>query len=217
MAYFNTTLGTEIALHPSQMDNNIYKHLKNNLIRRYQGKCFNKYGYISKIYKIESYTGGQINPEDSTASALYHIKFSCKLCHPLTNSIITCEVMGINKSIIYLQNGPIHILLFEGKDLINQEKFTYDDRRNTWLANIGDKKAIPIVAGVYINIKVINVLMKNGSDVIIVYGSLEGLATDNERNESIRVREDDDIKILEYDKFITETTTEISETEENKF
>ena len=44
--YINTHLHATIGLYPSQFDNDIYKHLKNNLIRKLQGKCYKHYGYI---------------------------------------------------------------------------------------------------------------------------------------------------------------------------
>lgn len=200
--YFNTNLYSTVSLHPSQMDNDIYKHLKNNLIRKLQGKCYKSYGYISKIYKIEERNGGIIIAEDSSASATYHVKFSCKLCKPLKNTTIICEVIAINKSLIYLRNGPIHVLIFEGKDHINQNNFVYDEKRNVLLAKIEKDKGIPVVTGTFVKIRVINTRIENGATRIIVFGTLESIASKKESDESITTRESDDIESIEYDKYI---------------
>ena len=110
--YFNTILHSTVTLYPNQMDNDIYKHLKMNLIRKLEGKCFGMYGHISKIYKITDRSEGMLVPEDPNASVVYNIQFSCKLCRPLKDSIIICEVDKINRVMILFRNGPIHIFIF---------------------------------------------------------------------------------------------------------
>jgi DNA-directed RNA polymerase subunit E'/Rpb7 len=90
------------------------------------------YGYISKIYKIEERHGGEIIAEDPTASATFKLKFSCKLCRPLKGTTIVCEVVSINKTIIGLRNGPIHMIITEGN--INLDNFVYDEKQNVCLA-----------------------------------------------------------------------------------
>ena len=199
--YFNTYLYTLVSLHPNQMDNDIYKHLKNNLIKKLQGKCYKSYGHISKIYKIEERSSGILIPEDTYASALYKIKFSCKICKPLKNTIIVCEVVAINKSLIYLRNGPIHILIFEGHDQINQNNFIYDERRNVLLANIGNGKGVPITIGTFVKVKVIDTRIENGSNRIIVLGILESLSNKKENDESITMIEKDDDTFVDYKEY----------------
>jgi DNA-directed RNA polymerase subunit E'/Rpb7 len=201
--YFNTFLYSTVSLHPSQMTNDIYIHLKNNLIRKLVGKCYKSYGYISKIYKIEERSTGKLIAEDPTASASYDIKFSCKLCRPLKNTVIVCEVIQINKSLIYLRNGPIHVFIFEGSDNINKTNFVYDERRNVLLAVIGNGKGIPVVIGTYIKIKVDDCRIENGSNKIIVLGILESLATKNDIDDSLLIRENDNIPFVEYDEYLT--------------
>jgi DNA-directed RNA polymerase subunit E'/Rpb7 len=200
--YFYTYLYTNVTLHPSQFDNDIYKHLKNNLIRKIQGKCYKQYGHVTKIYKIDELSGGNIIAEDTSASALYKVKFSCKICRPLKKSIIVCEVIAINKSLIYLRNGPINVFIFEGSGNVNLNNFIYDERRNVLLANIGGGKGIPVVAGTYIKIQVINSRIVNGSNKILVFGTLENIASKEEINDSIESKENNDVQFVEYDEFI---------------
>lgn len=212
--YFNTYLYTTVTLHPSQMNNDIYKHLKNNLVKNYQGKSYKSYGYISKIYKIEERKGGMMIAEDSSASATYQVKFSCKLCRPLKNTTIICEVKAINKSLIHLVNGPINVLIFEGHDQVNQNNFIYDDKRNVLLANIGNGQGVPVTPGTYVKLRVIDSLLENISQKIIVLGTLESLATKKEINESINNKENDDAEFINYDDYIKEKGSETLENNE---
>lgn len=207
--YFNTYLYTNVTLHPNQMNNDIYKHLKNNLIRKLQNKCYMNYGFVSKIYKIESRAGGQIIPEDPSASAVYKIKFSCKICRPLKNSTVVCEVVGINKSIIYLRNGPIYMLIFDGH--INMNNFMYDDKRNVWIAYTTGDKGIPITKGTYVSAKIYDTRIEDKSDRILMLGILESIATKQEIDKIIEMRENDDDKYIEYEDYIKDDNIVVQE------
>jgi len=197
--YFNTNLYTTVSLHPSQMDNDIYKHLKNNLIRKLQGKCYKSYGYIIKIYKIEERSEGKLIAEDNSASASYDVKFSCKLCKPLKNTLIICEIIQINKSIIYLKNGPIHVFILDNGGNINQNNFIYNDRKNVLLANVGNNKGVPVIVGTFVKVKVIDTKIE--TQRIIVLGTMESMATKKESDESIVMRERDD-EFIDYNEYV---------------
>jgi DNA-directed RNA polymerase subunit E'/Rpb7 len=222
--YFNTYLTTEIVLHPSQMNNDIYKHLKNNLIERFQDKCFQHYGYITKIYNIEERKGGNVIAEDPTASAKYVVKFSCRLCKPLRNSVIVCEILGINKAIIHLRNGPINVVVLESN--LNSNNFIFDEKRNIFLAkDENDKIGLPILKGSYVKVKILNIQIEDKSLRILVSGSLEMLASKEEIERMILDRENDHNEFVDYDSYITkqkndlqpsESLSEASESEENK-
>lgn len=200
--YFNTFLYTRLSLHPSNMNNDIYKHLKKKLTLL-QGKCYKAYGYISKIYKIEEQSSGELIEEDNSASAFYNIKFSCKICIPLKNSFIICEVQSINKSLVHLINGPIHVLIFDTKANINQNNFKFDDKKNVLMAKTGANGdvGVPIVKGTFVKIKVIN--NKIEPDKIFVLGTMESLATSEEIKESIMMKENDNKKFIDYDEYTT--------------
>lgn len=220
--YFNTYLTTEIVLHPSQMNNDIYKHLKNNLIERFQDKCFQHYGYIIKIYNIEERKGGNVIAEDPTASAKYVVKFSCKLCKPLKNSVIVCEILGINKAIIHLRNGPINVVVLESN--LNGNNFIFDEKRNIFLAkDENGKTGSPILKGSYVKVRVLNIQIEDKSLRILVSGSLETLASKEEIERMILDRENDHNEFVDYDAYITkqesdvqssESSSEVSESEE---
>ena len=66
-----------------------------------ENKC-NKYGYVIKIFKIIEYDNGVIEPENFMAFAIYNVKYSARLCKPIENTKIICEIEIINKVIIVL-------------------------------------------------------------------------------------------------------------------
>lgn len=200
--YVNTYLYSTVSLHPSQFGNDIYKHLKNNLARKLQGKCYKSYGYISKIYKIDERQGGDIIAEDPSASALYKVKFSCKICKPLKGTTIICEVMAINKSIIHLRNGPINVLIFEESGSINKNNFIFDDKKNVLLAKIGNNQKIPVVIGTHVEIKVVATRIEHNSNKILIMGTLENIASKAGTEESIKQREHDGLAFTNYDDYV---------------
>jgi len=216
--YFNTYLSSNISLHSSQMKNGASKFLKENLIKRMQGKCYKKFGHITKIYNIVDKKRGIIIPEDSTSSALYEVKFGCKLCKPIDGTIIICEIIKMMKSIILLKNGPIDIVIFEGKGHINETNFVYDDKRNTYLAKINQDKGIPVKIGTYVQVKVISTQIEDRSSKLIVIGTLERLATQDEIDNSIDILNNDDLPFIKYDdyenKFSKKEVEEVEEVEE---
>jgi len=199
--YFNTELYCRVALSPNQMDNDIYKHLKNNLIKKYQGKCYKSYGLIVKIHKINERSAGMLIAEDASASAYYNVKFSCRLCKPLKNSIIVCEVMAISKSIIYLKNDKIDAFVLDSRNDVNPNNFIYDEKRNALIANIGNNQGVPVIEGVFLKVKVQGVRIEHGVNKIVVIGTLESMASQKESNDSIIKRDDDDEDYKNYDEY----------------
>lgn len=200
--YVNTYLYSKVSLHPSQFDNDIYKHLKNNLARKIQGKCYKGYGYISKIYRIDERQGGEIIAEDPSASAIYKVKFSCKICRPLKGTTIICEVMAINKSIIHLRNGPINVLIFEESGAVNKNNFIFDDKKNVLLAKIGNNQKIPVVVGTHVEVKVVASRIEHNSNRILIMGTLENIASKANIEESIKQREFDGLTFTNYDDYM---------------
>jgi DNA-directed RNA polymerase subunit E'/Rpb7 len=202
--YFNTYLYDTVTLYANQMNNDIYSHLKSNLINKHQNRCFGKYGYISKLHKIEEKTGGKLIPEDPMASAVYDVKFSCKVCRPLKESIIVCEVIAINKVLVHLRNGPISILIFEASGHINKENFVFDERKNLLMAYIdkNKKQGVPVIKGTFVKVKIIDVHMENNAERIVVIGTLESIASKTEIEESVKAREMDGVGYVNYNEYI---------------
>lgn len=174
--YINTTLETDILLYPHQMDNNLYKHIKNNLKEKIEGKCYSKYGYIVKIYEITDYSNGIIVPEDLTGVATFHVKFTCKLCRPIENQVIICKYIK-NKPDICFQNGPIEIIV--GNRGVG-DKFFVDNKTNKLLYKLENNQTKEINIGDYVKATVYNIVFSNKSTNILSIGTLTDIATDDE-------------------------------------
>jgi DNA-directed RNA polymerase subunit E'/Rpb7 len=194
--YIKSYLFTDVKIMPQQMDNNIMKHIKSNLVKNVQGKNFYQYGYVSKIHDV--YTdkkNAYIIPEDPAASAEYKIKFGCTMCYPLNSSIIVGTVRSAIESMIYVTNGPL-LIVVNAMDSINRSIFSFNSKLNTWLAkkdsNVtiltsesGATKYVPIKEGIYVKIRIINKKITAGEDKIICLGYLEDLATSEEVKDNI--------------------------------
>lgn len=176
--YIVTVLNTIVTLSPNQFDNNIYIHLKNNLIRLLEGRCYRNYGYVSKIYEILKRNNGEIVPEFPSGSASFDIKFSCKLCYPLINKHIICKVERINQLIIKLVNGPIQVIATISPDRMNKDVFFTDQNKNLRY-KIGDKSQL-LTPDTFVKIKVVSKTFNDTDTFIIVMGYLENIATRNE-------------------------------------
>lgn len=145
--YKNVEQYTQILLEPYQMNTDFKIHLKSNLKKKVEKKC-NKNGYVDEIYKILSYGDGIMKPENLSGNALYKIKYHCRLCLPIDNSIIISQVKVINQDLIITINGPI--MNFIPRDNIDTtiwdilENFKHKHKENEKL-KIGDYVLVQIL------------------------------------------------------------------------
>lgn len=191
--YITTVLSTTILLTPQQLDENMYNHLKQNLIKKMEGKCYRNFGYISKIYQIKSYGDGMIVPENPMAGVLYDINFSCRLCNPLKNKEIVCEVFKIKGMLINAVNGPITVIVT--LDRINGEIFYYDAITNKLMVKSTDnttshevkqrtqKESGLSTSGSYVKILIENKKIYDSNNIIYTIGKLTGIANEDEIKE----------------------------------
>ena len=180
--YITTELTTSISLEPSQMNNNIYKNLKSNLINRFLGKCFKDYGYITKIYDISKYSDGYVIAENPKSAARFHVTFNCKLCFPLLNKQIICKIDRANRQIMRLNNGPISVLV-TSKDRINKNIFFIDQKTGNLIAKKGDK-SVPVSIGDYVKVTIESRQFNDQDTMIMAMGFLEDIATEAEVKEN---------------------------------
>lgn len=200
--YFNTTLTHEIGIHPNQMNSNIYINLKNNLIEKFQNKCFGSLGYVCKIYGIVDKKGGLITPENPNLPAIYSVVFKCKFCRPIRGNIIIFEVKSINSAIIFLVNGPINCIIFEGNEQINKNNFTFDEKKNELIGHIDNETGTRVVVGTHVKVKCIDMMIQDKTKRIMIIGTLESLATKEEFEKANFEREtENDLKYYEYDEY----------------
>ncbi len=197
--YITTELTTSVSLEPSQMNNNIYKNLKNNLINRFSGKCFKDFGYISKIYDISKYSDGYVVAENPKSAARFYVTFNCKLCFPLLRKQIICKIDRANRQIMRLNNGPISVLVTT-KDRINKNIFFIDQKTGNLMAK-KDNKSVPITIGDYVKVTIESRQFNDQDTMIMAMGFIEDIATDEEVKESYEKEFGNDETIL-YDDYL---------------
>jgi len=193
--YINTYLNTTVRILPSQMDNNIRKHIKNNLEKEHINKCFLDYGFVSKIVEILPNYDAEIVAEDPLSCALFRVKFLCEICRPLLNSNMICRTQGVTPPIILLVNGPLDIIIKTSQN-INKNVFVFNQKLNTWTAKKETKeqnKYIVVKEGMLMKVKIMDKKIINKSERILCMGYLENIATEDE----IKQNEESLIKIKE--------------------
>ena len=171
--YINTELHSRIILHSNQINSDFYIHLKNNLKKKVEQKC-NKFGYITKIYKILEHDDGDIPAENFNGSALYNLKYSCRLCIPQNDTHIICKINMLNKSLITAVNGPILCIIKLTE--INNENFTINNKGD--LINNSNNK--PLINENHIIVKVMANNFFAQDDRIIILGYLNSIASSKE-------------------------------------
>jgi len=198
--YINTKLYTNVILYPNQMNNDIYKNLKDNLIKSIENKCFIDYGYIMKVYELLDYENGCIKAENTSASCTYDVIFSCRLCRPIKNKIIICEVERVNKVLIRLVNGPMFVIITN--DRINDKEFFRDSYRNIRYKK--DNSTIILNKGDFVKVSIIQYTFNNGDDNIVAIGYLESIANDENIKQYYKDEYSDKNVIESYSNFVKE-------------
>ena len=177
--FFITTLETDILIHPNQMDNNIMDNMKRNLERRYTGKCYENYGFVSEIYEMnQDAKGGIIRAEDLTSSSVHRVSFTCRIWNPIKNSIIVGKIIGINNMIILAEYGPIKFII--GENNINRDNIQFRKSAYYPISSKNKNEIInkPISKGTYVMIQVMNKKIVKNKEKIIVIGRLESVILD---------------------------------------
>ena len=206
--YIDTEQYTKISLHPYQMTNDVNINLKINLKKKVEKKC-NKNGFVSKIYKIVEKSNGVIDAENFNASANFHIKFSCKLCLPIENTLIVGKIRTINRVLMVIENGPILSIVLSNN--INSEKFKINNQNN--LASI--KTTNELAVGDYVKIKILSKTFNFNDNQIKTMAYLNDLATDvevedyfstitNKDNEIVVSQNNEDYSEESDDSFVNE-------------
>jgi DNA-directed RNA polymerase subunit E'/Rpb7 len=183
--YFITTLEADIRLHPRDMNNNIVDNIKNNLIKKHVNKCFKDYGYIDKIYNIyDDIKGGIIRAEDNTSSSVHTVKFRCRICKPINNSLIYAKITGINNVIIMAENGPIKFFIDSSN--INKNNIKYIRSAYYPVNSNGAIINQVIQKGTYVMVRVMSKKIVKNKSIIIAISTLESVVSDNDVQTLIR-------------------------------
>ena len=202
--YVNTEFHTRISLLPHQMNNEIYIHLKNNLKKKIEKKC-NKYGYVTKLFKILDYSDGEIIPENFDSSSIFNIRYSCRVCLPIEQSEIICKVDFLNKALIKAVNGPI-ISIIKMTEL-NTDKFSLNNKGD--IVYNENNKIISV--NNHIIIKVLGLNFFAGDERIIILASLEDIPTDDQ----IKEYYDENLKTEDIEELDSESQIDNSDDSDN--
>jgi len=169
--YKNIKQHTNISIEPYYMNSDIRNNMKIILKKKVEKKC-NMNGFIDEVYRIMSYSDGQLVPENLSGNAIYNIKYHCKICIPVENTMIIGHIKVINQELIVCINGPI--MMFIPKDNIDI---------NTWdnldgYTNKQTKNKLKV--GNYIKVHILNKRINKYDTQIKIIGRLVDIATESE-------------------------------------
>lgn len=172
--YTTIIISTNISLHPSQLNNNLDINLKNNLINKFEGKCFENYGYIHKIYDITRKSIGYIIPENPLCASTYVVDFVCRICNPIKGMNIICRILRMNNSLICSECGAIRIINNISK--INPDLFLIDKNGSI----IYRKTNTKIDVGTFLKMNILSKTFNSNDDRIIAIGNIIDVVSDDE-------------------------------------
>jgi DNA-directed RNA polymerase subunit E'/Rpb7 len=207
--FIDTILYTTVALHPSQLNNNIYSNLKQNLSNKLEKRCYKNYGYVSKIYEILERTNKNIIPEDNNACGIFNVKFSCRLCHPLENTQIICKVNLSNDVLVSLVRPPIHVIVSTDDDRINHSIFMKDPHEKKIKVK---KTGETLEKGMFVKTTILSKKFTDKDKRIIILGSLDDIATDEEIEQFYNEEYSSDKQIIDYEEYTSGKKQEQIET-----
>ena len=186
--YKNVEQYTRIRVPPHQLNSDIRNNIKLILKKKVEKKC-NKNGFVDEVYKIVEFEDGEMYPENLSGSVMFDVKYHCKLCIPIENTIIIAKVVIINQELIIATNGPLFI--FIPKDNIDNNIWNISD--NDLISKKTDNKlkvndCVKVtIANKKINkddwqIKAIGILkdIADKKDIEKYYGHLEELEDDED-------------------------------------
>ena len=188
--YITTYLTSYVRILPREMDNNIRKYMKSSVEKEHINKCFNDYGFITKVHEIEIIGDGKIIPEDPMCCASFNIRFLCTLCRPLNNSVVVAKIVGMSEQLIFLSYGPLEIIV-KTINSINKNIFVYNQNLARWTVKKStnkdeQQKFIVLKNDSYLKVKIVSKKIVNKTKQIICMGFIENIASDKEIENSIR-------------------------------
>lgn len=132
--YKNLIQFSKIQLQPYHLNSDIELNMETILKENVENKC-NKYGYIDKVYKIQSYEEGLLKKENLSGTVDFNITYECKMCFPIENTIIIAKLIAINQELVMASNGAI--IIFIPKNNIDKNIW---DIGNTFINKLTDKE-----------------------------------------------------------------------------
>lgn len=164
---------TKIKILPHHMNSDIRTNMKLNLKKKVEKKCNNN-GFIDEVYRIVEYDEGLMVVENLSGSVNYNIKYECRICIPVENSVIIGRVKIKNPELIMVINGPLYI--FIPKDNIDT---------NVWNINenfMNNKTKTKLKEGNFVKIQIVNKKINQNDYQIKCIGKLLDYASEEEVN-----------------------------------
>ena len=192
-------------------------NLKINLKKKAEKKC-NQNGFVNKIYKIVEKSNGIIDAENFNASANFVIKYSCKLCLPVENSLIVGKIRTINRVLMVVENGPILSVVLSSN--INNDNFKTNNQNNLYHEKSGKELEI----GDYVKIKILSKKFNFNDNQIKTMAYLEDTASSDEvskyfstvtNDNEITVTEKEEDEMDSEDNFVDEEDSEDEDFEQD--
>jgi hypothetical protein len=106
--YVIKDLASRVELKPIHFDDEYYIKLKQELIKKVQGKC-NDIGFINKVIKMTQYKDNEINVENFTSNAVFNIDYTAQLIVPIVGDTIIIKTDSKGSNLIILTSGPMVI------------------------------------------------------------------------------------------------------------
>lgn len=114
--YLNSTIQSKIAIHITEIGENIKENLELVLTEQYGGKCTEE-GYIKPdSIRIHSYSPGVVVNE----MVEFHVIYNCQVARPVEGQVLEARVKTITKAGIHAQcldeNKNVPITVFIARD-----------------------------------------------------------------------------------------------------
>jgi len=187
--FIDIELHSEVSIKPSQLKNDLYIYIKQNLQHKLEGRCLNNM-FICKIKNIVKYRdGGYILPEDFSGNVIFKVTYIATVCKPIVNTQIIAKCSQFAKSIVLVENGPINAVINFAD--VNSNLFK--------ISNTGSiiyKKSNKVIeVGDHLKITIRGVRGYNSDTSIGVMAFLDEIATDNEIYKFMYKEIDDEYEI----------------------
>jgi DNA-directed RNA polymerase subunit E'/Rpb7 len=166
---------TRVYLTPYNLNSDIKNNIMFTLKKQVEKKC-NMNGYVENIYDIAEYTDGDIINEDFSGNVIFNIKYYCKICIPIIDTIIIAKIKLIKQNLIIANNGPLYI--FISNNMIDESKWNINTND---IININTKNKLE--PNNLVKIKINKTRIHNSSNKINVIGTLLDFASEKEIND----------------------------------
>lgn len=189
---FQTVLSAVVVVSPSQLNNDLYMNIKDNLEKRLLGKGYQNYGLVEKIYGIDKISEGKIKQEDNDCNVYFNVDFRCRVIRPTIDNIIIAKVISISPEYLVLSSGSIKAIVknkhIGDNYVLDSIKGVYQNRETGKEIELGD----------YFKVRIYKYQMMNKERVIYISGNIVDAASNEDVEKHYEavyreIKEDDEV------------------------